>query len=99
MAGRKFYSKKYDLTKTKYLLAKYYALCYKEWQASDKAKAALVEQAALETNGDFYRWILHAVTEEGVSYEYMRLVKEMPCGYLKFYEMKRKFYFLLAKKI
>ncbi len=57
------------------------------------AKCALVEQTTIETSPELYQYILENVTQ-GTRYEYMSL----PCGRRQFYELRRKFFFLLSQK-
>lgn len=56
-------------------------------------KCALVEQAAIEADAELYQYLLKNVTQ-GIPYEYM----PVPCGRRQFYELRRKFFFLLSKK-
>jgi len=38
----------------------------------------IVEQTALEADPDIYRFIIKAVTEEDITYEYLRMIMEIP---------------------
>ncbi len=58
-----------------------------------REKCALVEQTAIEADAELYQYLLKNVTQ-GVPYEYM----PVPCGRRQFYELRRKFFFLLSKK-
>lgn len=62
-------------------------------------KCELIEEAALETDKTLYRYILKAVTNEGMTYNYLRTVMGMPCGKNVYYNMRRKFYWILSKKM
>ena len=62
-------------------------------------KMLKIEQAAFEAGGEFARYILIAVTNEDVTYDVLISKYKMPCGRTLFYEMRRKYYYLLAKEI
>lgn len=64
-----------------------------------KAKTDLIEETVKETDPALFPWLLKAVTNEGVTYNYLRTVMQIPCGKNIYYEARRKFYYLLAKKI
>lgn len=57
-------------------------------------KIGLLERAAKETSPIFWGYILKAVTEE-LSYENLRLVYGIPCGREMWYELYRKFFYIL----
>lgn len=63
-----------------------------------KSKISLIERTAKDASGDLYKWILYAVTTRGAGYEVMK-TKDIPCGKNTFYEARRKFYYLLAKRL
>lgn len=52
-----------------------------------------IEQAAIEADSSIYEYVLENVTR-GTAYEYM----DMPCGRRRFYEIRRKFFYLLFLK-
>lgn len=62
-------------------------------------KCELVEQTAIEADSELYQYILKAVTNEGVSYNYLKMVMNIPCGKKMYYDRRRKFYWLIAQKI
>ena len=62
-------------------------------------KCELVEQTAIETDADLYQYIIKAVTNEGITYNYLTMVMNMPCGKDMYYDRRRRFYWLLDKKI
>lgn len=64
-----------------------------------KRKCELVEQTAIEADPDLYPWILKAVTNEGASYKWLKTRLHIPCSRNTYYERRRKFYWLLSKKI
>lgn len=53
----------------------------------------MIEEAAREADKELYPYILQAVTS-GTSYDYM----DVPAGRRKFYEARRKFFYVLSKK-
>lgn len=62
-------------------------------------KCKMIEQTAVEADAELYQYILKAVTNEYVSFNYLKTVHEMPCGRTMYYERRRRFYWLLSKKI
>lgn len=110
--GRNRYSGEYKISKHEYLMARHFALCYNEWLAgcakmenSDperkelRRKMKTVEQTALEADGELYQYLLKAVTNEGITYAHLQMLMDIPCGDQKYYRARRKFYYLLSKKI
>ena len=64
-------------------------------------KVALIEDTArLATSGydAVYPYLLSYVTTEGCTFDMIRQ-QGVPCGKTLFYELRRKFYYLMAKKI
>lgn len=61
-------------------------------------KCKIVEQTAIEASPDLYSWILKAVTQEGVTFNNLRMMEGMDCKNTDYYEARRKFYWLLDKK-
>lgn len=59
----------------------------------------LVEQTCMEADGELYQWLLKAVTNEGVGYTYLKEFMGIPCGKKMYYDRRRKFYWLMSKKI
>ena len=66
--------------------------------ATDEQKAR-IEQTAIEADPELYPWILEGVTQDYATYRYLRDAKKMPCGKNMYYERRRRFYWLLSKKI
>lgn len=62
-------------------------------------KIALIEQTAKETDPDLYEWILQGVTEDWATYKYLSTIKGIPCGKDVYFNRRRKFYYLLTRKI
>ena len=63
-----------------------------------KDKCELIESTIMETDKELYRYLLKAITEEGVTYQYLRSVMGIPCSRRRYYETRRRFYYLLSKK-
>ncbi|MBP1616158.1 MAG: hypothetical protein H6Q13_3606 [Bacteroidetes bacterium] len=61
-------------------------------------KCRLIEQTAIEADSDIYKYIIKAVTEEGISYRYLNNIMEIPCGKDMYYDRRRKFYWLLSQR-
>lgn len=57
-------------------------------------KIDLVEQAAKQTSEGLYVYILKAVTQ-GLTYENLRLMYGLPCGREMWYELYRKYFYIL----
>ena len=58
----------------------------------------LIEQTALEADPDIYQYLLKAVTQEGVTFWYLKKIMDMPCGRTMYYDRRKKFYWLLSHK-
>lgn len=59
-------------------------------------RMSMVEQAAKETEKDLSSYILKAVTE-GISYEHLRVRFEVPCCKDTYYDLYRRFFWILNK--
>ena len=59
------------------------------------AKIKLVEDCAKEASPELSVYILKAVTEE-LSYENLKLVHGLPCGREMWYELYRRFFYILS---
>lgn len=58
----------------------------------------IIEQTAIETDPDLYQYILKAVTAEGITYRYLKLIMGIPCSHNTYYDKRRRFYWLLSQK-
>lgn len=72
---------------------------YGERRAELALKMQIIEETANEADPDLSEYILYAATHEGVTFESLQAEKQIPCGRAMFYERRRKFYYLLNKKI
>lgn len=61
-------------------------------------KCSIIEKTAFEADSIIYKYIIEAVTNENITYNYLRH-KGIPCGKDMYYNRRRKFYWLLSKKI
>lgn len=63
----------------------------------------LIECTALTAGRDVAEYLLYAVTNEGVTYNYLKSGKcklgKIPCGRNQYYQMRRLFYYLLSQKL
>lgn len=62
-------------------------------------RCELIEQTAIEADPDIYQYIIKAVTNEGITFNYLRLIMGIPCGKKMYYDRRRRFYWILSKKI
>ena len=72
-------------------------LAIKRMELEEKCKR--IEQTTIEADAVIYPWILEGVTTDYATYRYLRDSKKIPCGKKMYYERRRKFYYLMSKKI
>lgn len=60
-------------------------------------KIHMIESTAVETDPELAKWVRIGVTND-YSYEYMHQMLGMPIGRSKYYELYRKYFYLLAQK-
>lgn len=70
-----------------------------ERRATLSSKCDLIEQVAEEADTDLQTYIIKAVTTEGMTYNILRNRFKIPCGQTRYYAARRKFYYLLDKKL
>lgn len=68
-------------------------------RAELKRKCEVVEQTAIEADADIYQYIIKAVTNEGITFNYLKSVMNIPCERGMYYDRRRKFYWLMSQKI
>lgn len=56
----------------------------------------LIDRTAIDTSPELSRYILKAVTE-GYSYDYLRTTMDIPCCKDTYYELYRRFFWLLSE--
>ncbi|WP_352399145.1 hypothetical protein [Anaerotignum sp.] len=66
-------------------------IAIKKARLSDELR--LIEQAAMETDGDLYGYILESVTD-GIPYEYL----DIPTSRSGFYALRRRFFYILDQR-
>ena len=62
-------------------------------------KIELIEQTAIEASPELYQYLLKAVTNDGITYNTLKILNDIPCAPNTYYNIRRRFYFLLAQKI
>ena len=62
-------------------------------------KCKIIEESAKEADNEIMDYILKAVTNEGITYNYLKTIMNIPCGHNQWYEIRRKFYWILSKKM
>lgn len=73
------------------------ALAIRRAELEEKCK--LIEQTAIEADAEIYQWIIQGVTREYATFRYLRDALGLPCGKNMYHDRKRKFYYLMSKKI
>lgn len=68
-------------------------------RAELKDKMTIVEDTARECGDDLGIYILRAVTTEGATFNYLKTYMHMPYEQTAYYKARRRFYYLLAKKL
>ena len=58
-------------------------------------KCDLIEQAAKIADPELHEYILFYVTQKNATFQYMKTRKNIPCERDRFYDRRRKFYFVL----
>lgn len=69
---------------------------YSEYRIDYFDKMKMVEQSALDTDGDLAIYILKGVTED-LSYNLLHTKYNIPCGRNTYYDRYRKFFWILDK--
>lgn len=64
-------------------------------ELSHKCKA--IETAAKQADPELYEYIIYAVTNEKISFKFLKMQKGIPCESDKYYNSRRKFYFYLDR--
>ena len=62
-------------------------------------KLRLIESTAYEAAGDLYPYLIKGVTNEGITFNALKLLEEIPCEAKTYYRIRRRFYFILSQKI
>lgn len=64
-----------------------------------ESKIIQIETTAYEADPVIAKWLLKGVTDESATYNYLRNMLGLPCGHRYYYDKRRKFYFLLSRKL
>lgn len=59
-----------------------------------REKIRIIERAAIETDDVLFQYVLKGVTE-GLSYTYLKTILQIPCSKDMYYELYRKFFWIL----
>lgn len=63
--------------------------------AEYSGKCAMVEAAAIKADPELYEYILFAVTNENVTFNFLKTQKNIPCERDRYYNSRRKFYYYM----
>lgn len=62
-------------------------------------KIKMIEDIVRETDAGLFCWLLKGVTNENCTYNYLRMIMNIPCGKNYYYDKRRQFYYLLSKRL
>lgn len=62
-------------------------------------KINMIEQAAKAADPELWEYIIFAVTQENITFNILKMQMNIPCERDRFYDSRRKFYFLLDNKM
>lgn len=62
-------------------------------------KIKMVEQAAIDSDPEIAEFILKAVTEDGITFNYLKNVMGIPCERDMYYDRRRKFYWIMSQRM
>lgn len=62
-------------------------------------KMEMVQETARQADPTIVKYLLKAVTNEGITYDYLRGIMGIPCGHNQYYKARRRFYYLLSQKL
>lgn len=60
-------------------------------------KCDMIEQAAKCADPELYEFIIYAVTNKDISFERLKIQKNIPCERDRYYNSRRKFYYYLDR--
>ena len=63
--------------------------------AKYSSKCDVIEKAAKIADPELYSYIIYAVTNKDVTFNNLKARKDIPCERDRFYDRRRKFYFML----
>lgn len=73
------------------------SLAIRRTELEEKCKT--IEQTAIEADPELHQYILEGVTTDYATYRYLKDAKKIPCGKDMYYDRRRKFFYLLSKKV
>lgn len=62
-------------------------------------KCAMIEQAAQSADPELWEYLIFAVTHENINFNFLKTQKDIPCERDRYYNSRRKFYFVLDNKM
>lgn len=62
-------------------------------------KMKLIQDTVQEVSPELYKWLLKGVTEEDISFDYLKQIMNIPCGERYYYECRQKFFYVLSNKL
>ena len=68
-------------------------------RARISAKVDIIESACRLADAELYPWLIKAVSNNDVGYDYLYYQLGIPCSRGTFYERRRKFYYILSHKL
>lgn len=60
-------------------------------------KCNAIENAAKMADPELYEYIIYAVTNEKISFKFLKMQKGIPCERDRYYNSRRKFYYILDR--
>lgn len=62
-------------------------------------KCSAIEHAARKADPELHEYIFFAVTHENITFNYLKMKKNIPCERDRYYSSRRKFYYYLDQKL
>lgn len=62
-------------------------------------KIEMVETAAKLADQSLYKYIIKGVTNDGINFNYLQTVMNIPCSANTYYDRRRKFYWILSQNL
>ncbi len=62
-------------------------------------KCSAIEQAARKADPELHEYIFFAVTHENITFNYLKMKKNIPCERDRYYSSRRKFYYYLDRNL
>lgn len=68
-------------------------------RATLRERCELIEQTAIEADAELYQYIIEGVTCDYATFRYLKDVRKMPCEKDMYYKARKKFYYILSRKL